>query len=118
MGGDLSEVAKVMMRGRLAGKPSLAYTMDGLAVARFVVVREAGPASCPVELSFYVRGELARRCATNLFEGDLVEVTADLSMRIKQRGRARRREYGALAQTVRLKRRAADVGAARQGRAR
>jgi single-stranded DNA-binding protein len=98
-----------MMRGRLAAKPSLAYSMGGEAVSRFVVVREVGPASCPVDLPFYVRGDLARRCGTNLFEGDLIEVTADLSMRMKQSGRARQRDYGALVNDVRLKQRSAQA---------
>lgn len=59
MGPDRSEEAKVMMRGRLAGKPELARSMGGELVCRFTVVREVGPASCPVDLSFYVRASRA-----------------------------------------------------------
>ena len=107
MGSLLSEAAKVMMRGRLAAKPVLKHTMGGQVVCRFIVVREVGPASCPVDFPFYVKGDLARRCGTNLFEGDIVEVVADLSMRMRSHGPGRRyRDYGALADTVRLKRRA------------
>jgi single-stranded DNA-binding protein len=103
---ELSESAKVKMRGRVAGKPQLAQTMGGELVCRFTVVREVGPASCPVDLPFYVRGELARRCGTNLCEGDLVEVLGELSLRMRSSGRGRaRRDYGALAETVRLKER-------------
>lgn len=106
MGSERSEDARVMMRGRLAGKPELTYTMAGEPVCRLRVVREVGPASCPVDLPFYVRGDLARRCGTNLYEGDLVEVVGELRLRMRSRGQRRYRDYGGLAQSVRLKQRA------------
>jgi hypothetical protein len=106
MAADLSEAAQVKMRGRLAEKPELAHTMAGEPLCRLRVVREVGPASCPVDLPFYVRGDLARRCGTNLFAGDLVEVTGELSVRMRELAGRRYRDYGALAQSVRLKARA------------
>lgn len=110
MSSHLSESAKVKMRGRLAAKPELAHSTGGELVCRFRVVREVGPASCPVDLPFYVKGKLARRCGTNLFEGDLVEVVGELSLRMRSFGRVRRyRDYGALAESVSLKRRAAQT---------
>lgn len=106
MASQLSEAAKVKMRGRLAAKPELAHSMGGELVCRLTVVRQVGPASCPVDLPFYVKGDLARRCGTNLFEGDLVEVLGELSLRMRSHGKGRRyRDYGALAESVRLKER-------------
>ena len=67
--------------GRITGAPKLSRTAEGVAVCRFVVSTEVGPASTPVRKDIYVIGNpearpsenLAVRC-THLGVGDLVIV--------------------------------------------
>jgi len=78
-------------------------TSGGVPVCRLVVVKQAvSPASAPVQVGLYVKGELATRCAGGLNEGDLIESFGDLGA---PRSTARFPEL--LADVVRLWERAA-----------
>jgi hypothetical protein len=76
--------------GRITGAPKLSRTAEGVAVCRFVVSTEAGPASTPVKKDIYVIGDLAAkpgedlavRCM-NLDLGDLVTVPGTERQRLR-----------------------------------
>lgn len=77
-----SEAMQCRVVGRIAKAPEAATTASGVRVCRLIVVKGAdGPASSPVRVGLYVKGELARRCAGNLHEGDLIEGLGELGAR-------------------------------------
>jgi len=71
-------VAKAMIRGHIVREPETARTMAGTWICRLTVDKPVGPASRPVRMALYVKGELAKRCGSNLFEGDLIEATGEI----------------------------------------
>jgi hypothetical protein len=77
-----SEAMQCRVVGRIAKAPEATTTAGGVRVCRLVVVKEAdGPASSPVRVGLYTKGDLARRCAGNLREGDLIEGLGELAAR-------------------------------------
>ena len=77
-----SEAMECRVVGRISKPPEATTTSGGVRVCRLVVVKEAdGPASSPVRVRLYTKGELARRCAGNLREGDLIEGLGELGAR-------------------------------------
>jgi hypothetical protein len=101
-----SEAMQCRVVGRLGRAPEVASTTSGVAVCRLVVVKKAaGPASSPVRIGLYVKGELAKRCG-RLGEGDLIAALGELG---GQR-RAAVRYPELLAQDVKLYERAGGGG--------
>lgn len=105
-------VMRTFVRGRLASK-ELVRTMEGTAICRLVVIGEArGPASSPPRVSLYIgeggdlREDEARRCASNLGEGDLIQAVGDVG---PQRPGARWQEI-VVSEPVRLRARKAVAG--------
>lgn len=77
-----SEAMQCRVVGRIARAPEAAMTLGGVRVCRLIVVKGAdGPASSPVRVALYTKGELARRCASGLREGDLIEGLGELRSR-------------------------------------
>ena len=73
-----SEAMECRVVGRLGRAPEVARTLAGVTVCRLVVVKKAaGPASSPVRVGLYVKGELAKRCG-RLGEGDLIAAFGEL----------------------------------------
>jgi hypothetical protein len=99
--------------GRISRAPELKRTSQGVAVCRFVVATDAGPASNPVVKAIYVVGrrasapseDLAVRC-THLVVGDLVYVPGVERQRVRGRRGNERCETAILAEDVRLRARA------------
>jgi hypothetical protein len=77
-----SEEMTCQVVGRLGREPEATTTLDGVPVCRLVVVKKAaGPASNPVRVGLYVKGELAKRCRSGLHEGDLIKAHGELAAR-------------------------------------
>jgi Single-strand binding protein family len=99
--------------GRITTPPELKRTSQGVAVCRFTVATEAGPATNPVVKRVYVLGDrsvapsedLAIRC-THLRVGDLVYVPGVERQRVLGRGR---RDSAIQADDVRLRARGGDA---------
>lgn len=71
-------VARAMIRGRIVYKPEVKRTSAGTFVCRVIVEKTVGPASRPVRMALYLKGEFAKRCGFNLFPGDLVEAEGEI----------------------------------------
>ena len=103
--------------GRITKVPELVRTMEGVAVCRFVVATDAGPASNPVVKSVYVVGcsevkpseDLPVRC-TRLGVGDLVYVPGVERQRMRTRRGVRYPESAIQAEDVKLRARAVQAG--------
>ncbi len=99
--------------GRITTAPELKRTSQGVAVCRFTVATDAGPATNPVVKPIYVLGDpgaapsedLAVRC-THLGVGDLVYVSGVERQRMLGRKGSERCEAAILAGDVRLRARA------------
>ena len=77
-----SEAMQCRVVGRIARAPEATTTAGGVRVCRLIVVKEAdGPASSPVRVGLFTKGDLARRCAGKLREGDLIEGHGELAAR-------------------------------------
>ena len=108
--------ARAQVMGRITTAPQLARTMEGVAVCRFVVATDAGPASNPVVKPIYVLGrraakpseDLPVRC-TRLGVGDLVFVPGTERQRVRRRRGVRYTESAIEAEDVRLKARAGEA---------
>jgi hypothetical protein len=102
--------------GRITTRPELKRTTQGVAVCRFTVATDAGPATNPVVKPVYVLGDpgappsedLAVRC-THLAVGDLVSVPGVERQRIRGRRGSERCEAAILAEDVRLRARAGEA---------
>lgn len=100
--------------GRITTEPKLSRTAEGVAVCRFTVATEAGPASNPVVKDVYVIGrsgarpseDLPVRC-THLGIGDMVLVPGTERQRVRKRAGVRFTESAIEAADVRLRQRAA-----------
>jgi hypothetical protein len=85
-----SEAMDCRVVGRVGKHLEIARTAAGTEVCRLVVTqRAAGPASSPVQIGLYVKGELAKRCCRGLGEGDLIEAFGQLG---RMRSKAKRPE--------------------------
>ena len=78
MAQSMEQMARAMIRGRITRKPEVGRTMAGTLVCRVIVEKTVGPASRPVRMALYVKGELAKRCGFNLFPGDLIEAEGEI----------------------------------------
>lgn len=105
--------SRVEVLGRISRAPELKRTSQGVAVCRFTVVADGGPATNPVVKPVYVLGDpgaaasedLAIRC-THLGVGDLVYVPGVERQRVLGRKGGGRCEAAVLATDVRLRARA------------
>ncbi len=113
MGPAKTEV-RAQVFGRISRAPELSQTAEGVAVCRFVVATDTGPASNPVVKPIYVIGQpgasssedLPVRCS-RLGVGDLVLVPGIERQRVRRRRGVRFTETAIEAEDVRLKARAA-----------
>lgn len=102
--------------GRISRAPELKRTSQGVAVCRFTVATDVGPASNPVVKSIYVLGDrgaepsqdLAVRC-THLGLGDLVCVAGVERQRVRVRRGAKYPDSAIVAENVRLRARAGEA---------
>src|SRR5262245_52684350 len=110
-----------VVRGRITVAPELSRTTDGVAVCRFTVVTDAGPASRPLMKAIYVKGDPTRepsedlpvRVKANLGLGDLVRVPGTELQRLCKRRGVEYIETAIQADDVALKERAAERAGAR-----
>ena len=71
--------ARTKILGKISRAPEGSRTSAGTPVCRLIVSKDAeGPASSPVLVGLYLKGELARRCLRGLGVGDLIEAVGDL----------------------------------------
>ncbi|HEX3172823.1 MAG TPA: hypothetical protein VHQ43_01220 [Solirubrobacterales bacterium] len=97
--------------GRISKAPQLARTAQGVAVCRFVVASEPGPASNAVVKPIFVIGERGKKSAVQcarLRIGDLVLVPGAERQRVRSRRGMRFTESAIEAEDVHLKARGAD----------
>jgi hypothetical protein len=100
--------------GRITVAPQLARTLEGVAVCRFTVATEAGPASRPLVKPIYIKGDpalkpsedLPVRVTERLGVGDLVYVPGVELQRPRKRRGVEYIECAIAAEDVRLKARA------------
>jgi hypothetical protein len=114
--------ARAEVTGVIVGKPELKRHLSGVQVCRFMVAADVGPATMPVHKPIYVWGrkdgeldeemaELAVRCGRGLAEGDTVTVPGvERHRQHTVKGRPVI-EAAIVADTVRLRRRAASGSA-------
>ncbi|MGH2973926.1 MAG: hypothetical protein ACRDLL_03535 [Solirubrobacterales bacterium] len=99
--------------GRITVAPRLARTLDGVAICRFTVATEVGPASRPLVKPIYVQGnpslrpseDLPVRIKEKLQVGDLVYVPGYELQRPRKRRGVEYIESAIAAQDVRLRER-------------
>ncbi|MEZ5078118.1 MAG: hypothetical protein R2725_11830 [Solirubrobacterales bacterium] len=72
------EFAEAKVRAHIVSEPEARRTTAGTWVCRLMVERAVGPASRPVRIALYVKGEIAKRCGFNLFRGDLIEAWGEI----------------------------------------
>lgn len=102
-----SEGTKCEVVARLAKAPEWGRTMGGVLFCRLLLVQKpAGPASKPVQIAAYTRGELAERYAFSLAVGDLIEITAKLPATVRRKARCPELIIPDMADGVRLLERA------------
>jgi hypothetical protein len=111
---------RAVVRGRITVAPELSRTTDGVAVCRFTVVTDAGPASRPLVKAVYVKGnpalppseDLPVRIKAKLGLGDLVRVPGVELQRPRRRRGVEFIETAIQAEDVTLKERAGARGVA------
>jgi len=109
MAANYEEVARAMILGRIGREPETGRTSSGVMVCRLHIVNQAGPASRPVRVAAYIKGEFAKRCGFNLHRGDLIEVVGDIG---PQRSGVGYQELLVTGEDVTLKQRAGQVAGA------
>ena len=78
MAKSMEQMARAMIRGRITRPPEVKRTMAGTLVCRVTVEKIVGPASRPVRMALYFKGDMARRCGFNLFPDDLIEAEGEI----------------------------------------
>jgi hypothetical protein len=107
---------RAVVRGRITVAPELSRTTEGVAVCRFRVATDAGPASRPLVKDIYIKGnpelepseDLPVRVKANLGLGDLVRVPGVELQRSRRRRGVEFIETAIQADDVQLKQWAAE----------
>ena len=115
MNQELTGVRSVA-RGGITVAPKLSRTTEGVAVCRFTVATDAGPASRSLVKEIYVKGnpelapseDLPVKVQAKLGLGDLVRVPGEELQRVRRRRGVEYVETAIQAEDVQLKQRAAE----------